>query len=70
MKSTKKANFAINGDITCVVRNARNEGSVVTKPLDSDSDTKVGVCPRIVSLENPGTQHMYHLGNSTCRLRS
>ena len=41
-------------DINCFVRKASNVESAITEPLDSVSGTKVGVCPRLVSLKNPG----------------
>ena len=41
-------------DVHCFVRKASSVESAITEPLDSVTGTKVGVCPRIVSLDNPG----------------
>ncbi|MCG8034658.1 MAG: retropepsin-like domain-containing protein [Candidatus Thiodiazotropha taylori] len=42
-------------DVTCLVRKTSNITSAITEPLDNENNSKVGVCPRIVSLEKPGT---------------
>ena len=41
-------------NINCFVQKTSNVESAITEPLDSITGTKVGVCPRIVSLKNPG----------------
>ena len=41
-------------DVNCFTRKAYNVESAITEPLDSEEGTKIGICPRIVSLENPG----------------
>ena len=41
-------------DVNCFVRKVYNVESAITEPLDSEEGTKIGICPTIVSLENPG----------------
>ena len=41
-------------DVNYFLRKAYNVESAITEPLDSEEGTKVGICPKTVSLENPG----------------
>ena len=41
-------------DITCLERKTNTVEAEITEPFEPSTGTKVGICPRIVSLENPG----------------
>ena len=41
-------------DVTCLVRKTSTVEAAITEPFEPSTGTKVGICPRIVSLENPG----------------
>ena len=40
-------------DVTYLVRKTSTVGSAITEPFNANAGTKVGICPKIVSLENP-----------------